>query len=461
MSSINKAITAAVVAVLIAGGLLFWQLRVRRASEVALTAEDMAVIAEGLPPQVRAQLARDADARKELASNLRELLAVAQEARTHGVADKPEIRQRLDLMRSFVVAEYYKRSQQPEGAPAPMPTPTSEEVTALLNEPGQEQKFEQFITTAQGMGLLPQTLEAADREEVKQQWAQVMIYERKGIAAGVDNQRTTQLQIMIQQARVLATAYAEEMRTRTTATDEEIDNYFREHPDMDPQRVRARAEDVLNRVRQGGDFAALAREFSSDASNKEQGGDLGWFGRGRMLPAFEQAAFALQPGQVSDIVETQFGFHIIKVDERGQRPGANGQPEEQVHARHILIAAENPEGAQANPLAPPQSPRDQARAAIERDKQKKLIDEIVARTRVSVPDDFQVTAPPMPQGMPMIPGLTPEGGAPPPPGGAEPVAPPTAPPNGAGTAPRGSGNAPASSSRPAGVGLSPLPLGEG
>jgi peptidyl-prolyl cis-trans isomerase C len=79
--------------------------------------------------------------------------------------------------------------------------------------------------------------------------------------------------------------------------------------------ARAKAEDVLAKVKAGGDFAALARQHSQDGS-AQQGGDLNFFQRGQMVPPFEEAAFALQPGQVSGIVESPFGFHIIKVTER-------------------------------------------------------------------------------------------------------------------------------------------------
>jgi peptidyl-prolyl cis-trans isomerase D len=85
---------------------------------------------------------------------------------------------------------------------------------------------------------------------------------------------------------------------------------------QDPSKeaeVRAKAEGILKRIKAGEDFAALAKQFSDDPGSKELGGNLGPFARGRMVKPFSDAAFSLQPGQVSDLVRTQYGFHIIKV----------------------------------------------------------------------------------------------------------------------------------------------------
>ena len=71
------------------------------------------------------------------------------------------------------------------------------------------------------------------------------------------------------------------------------------------------AQEILEKLKKGESFGALAQQYSLDGSRK-QGGDLGEFGRGMMVKPFEDAAFALQPGEISGIVKTEFGYHIIK-----------------------------------------------------------------------------------------------------------------------------------------------------
>ena len=87
----------------------------------------------------------------------------------------------------------------------------------------------------------------------------------------------------------------------------------------DEAAVKATAEEVLKQAKSGADFAALAKKYSEDESNAKNGGDLDYFGKGKMVPEFDQAVFAMEPGQVSDLVKTQYGFHVIKLVDK--KPG--------------------------------------------------------------------------------------------------------------------------------------------
>lgn len=81
-------------------------------------------------------------------------------------------------------------------------------------------------------------------------------------------------------------------------------------------KLKAKAEDLLKQIKAGADFAKLAQQNSDDKSNASKGGDLGWVMRGQMVPEFEKATFALKQGQISDVVTTNYGFHIVQVMER-------------------------------------------------------------------------------------------------------------------------------------------------
>ena len=80
-----------------------------------------------------------------------------------------------------------------------------------------------------------------------------------------------------------------------------------------------KAREIFEKMPHGSDFAQLAKEYSKDPGSKDQGGELGFFTRGQMVPQFEEAAFKLKKGEVSEPFESQFGWHVVRVDDRRQR----------------------------------------------------------------------------------------------------------------------------------------------
>ncbi len=129
----------------------------------------------------------------------------------------------------------------------------------------------------------------------------------------------------------------EQLRARQAISDEEVRTYYNDHIDMyklpdrahvahilfktvdktdaEVAEIRKKADDVLKQAKSGKDFGALAKQYSDDTS-KDKGGDLDWIVRGQTVPEFEAVAFSLPKGSISDIVKTQYGFHIIKVIDR-------------------------------------------------------------------------------------------------------------------------------------------------
>ncbi|WP_041638870.1 peptidylprolyl isomerase [Anoxybacillus flavithermus] len=116
-------------------------------------------------------------------------------------------------------------------------------------------------------------------------------------------------------------------------TDEELKKYYNEYkPKVKASHIlvddEKTAKDIKAKLEKGEDFAKLAKEYSKDTGSAQNGGDLGWFGPGKMVEEFEKAAYALNVGEISDPVKTQFGYHIIKVTDKEKKKSFDEMKEE-------------------------------------------------------------------------------------------------------------------------------------
>ncbi len=194
---------------------------------------------------------------------------------------------------------------------------------------------------------LPPQLQMAlmQRPALKKQfldrWVQLTLLALAARDSGLDKKKDIKLQIDEAANSILARAY---MREKIDAedikvSDKEVEEYYKLHKDKykEKEAVKARhilvkvdkdgdkkawsaaekkAEMIREKAVKGSDFAALAKEYSDDPGSKSNGGDLGFFTRGRMVPEFEKAAFSLKKGEISQPVKTAFGYHVIKLEDK-------------------------------------------------------------------------------------------------------------------------------------------------
>lgn len=420
----TKAIIVVVVIALLAGGLLFWKAKVaaHNAPMSKLSKEDMEFLLKDAPPQALKSL-EDPEVKKKQIDNLKQMLALANASKKSGLTDDEKVKTELEDIRLQITAVNYDReinkdkgpmppfgfidenrmnefwTQQPSGFASFM---RKIKLGWVVGDADREADFKKFFDTkvemAKESGQIQKDREPSEEEtkQARDYYAKTRIYaeeaEAKRKELSPDFNRKVELSVKLQQAQYLSRLYAEKVLVeKTKVTDEDVQKYLDEHPELavSPD-VKAKAEDTLNRVKQGEDFATLAKELSEDPGSKDKGGLYENVPEGQMVPEFEKAALALEPGQVDpNLVESKFGYHIIKLEKKGGEVKAgDGSVKQTYDVRHILFmtTVKDPN----NPLSQPMSPKDLAKAKLEEEKEKTVLDEVVAQNPVEVAEDFVI-----------------------------------------------------------------------
>ncbi|HEV8591672.1 MAG TPA: peptidylprolyl isomerase [Pyrinomonadaceae bacterium] len=435
MSNLAKGMVLLLVILGIGVGLVVWKNKVGGHSatsfnsiskdEIELLLSDVAKV----NPMILKRFKEDPDMKKQQIDNLKQLLAFASQAQKDGLTNEPNNRQELANIKAEVTAVNYDKEINKDKGPMPPFGFITEDQTKQFWGTGEqapktffqslkdkiglgtrdhEMDFQKFLDTKIAL-LKEQNPQMKDREisdEEKTQardfYAKIKIYENeydeKADAGQLDKDfvAKTNLQIKLQQAQFLARLYSDKIAEKTKVTDDDVNKYIAEHPELSTDEKKAKATDILNRAKAGEDFAALANEFSQDPGNKDpktgqgQGGLYKDVTKGRMVPAFEAAALALEPGQIApDLVETDYGFHIIKLESKDAGgKDASGNPTETYSVRHILISTgyKDPE----NPIGREVPVKQYVRNKLEQEKEKQVVDDIIAANHIEVPDDFDV-----------------------------------------------------------------------
>lgn len=409
MNSLTKGLLVIAVIMAAGVGLLFWHKTHGGHSSGStsfnkITKEDMALLLKDADPMQLQAIGEDPEAKKKIAENLRQLLAVASQAKKDGLADDPNIKNELEGIRYEAIAKAYdKKINSDKGPMPPFGFISEEQVKETIAKPGFEEKFKKFldskIALAKESGRFPKDKEltAEELNSVREDFAKIVFYteeaEAKKGELGEEFAKNLELQVKLQQAQFLASRYAQKTLTeKAKVTDEEVTKYIAEHPEYSTTEKKTQAEQILSRAKSGEDFGKLADEFSQDPGTKGKGGLYEDVTMGKMVPAFEQAALALEPGQISDnLVETPFGYHIIKLEKKGESKGADGQASPTYNVRHILITTTMKDPN--NPFGREMPINEMVKKTLGEEKQKKILDDIVKNNPVEVPEDFEIPKP--------------------------------------------------------------------
>ncbi len=351
-----------------------------------LSAHDMEIFfQEFLPPQAQQQIASDPERKKELIKEVKQFFAVAEKAEADGYAERPEVRSQISLhTENFLYASYKEKHADMKVSDEEINAYHKDHPTAFDDFLKANPMFEAQMQGPQG----EQT-----REQFKKDFATLKLVADRARNEKLQQDDVTRMRLLFERGKVLREAYLKDLEKSLDdqLKQENLDQYYEAHK-SDFEEVRARhilirlqpgdnedekrkkAESTLARIRKGEDFAKVAKEVSEDPGSNDKGGDLDYVMKGTLVPEFEQAMLALKPGEVSDVVKTQFGFHIIKVEDRRIKPA----PSTDENSRQQVIEA------------------------IKEERFQKSVEEIAAASNIEIAEDFNTT--PKPFGHPaMIP----------------------------------------------------------
>ncbi len=409
MNTAGKALLILGVVLAIGGGLLFWKTNAQSSSGwTNVSKSEMETILKDLNPMMVKQISSTPDGKKKITDELKQLLAFAAEARKTGLADSPEAKQQLEMMRSQITATFYDKEIHKGEQMPPFGFIKPEEVDAFYAKAGTTEKFDVFLKgildDARKGGKLPEGQEPSEAEikQLKDAFAKITIYNEEATTKmasgelGEDFKKRLDLQIKLQQSSFLAQKYAQDnLAKEVEVKDEEITAYLAAHPEYDMSGKKTKAEEILAKVKAGEDFAKLADENSEDPGNKNQqtgktnGGLYKFTDKDSLDPAFKTAMTTLEAGKISDtLVESSFGYHIMKLESKATAKGKDGKDETTYNIRHILIS--NMYQDKESPMSRPMPAKDAAKAKLQKEKQEKVVADIVARNQIAVAEDFEL-----------------------------------------------------------------------
>ncbi len=397
-----KVIVVILVLVFLGGTFFLVQQSSTKPRSYNLSKQDMQVLfQEMVPPDKQQEIATNPEEKKKLIDQVKKLLAVAQAADEEGYSQRPEVSEQIKFRTEQHLNQAYRKKH-------PEMTISDDQINAYYQSHPND--FENFL---QSNPQLQQQAQGAQRDQFRKRYGEFKVVADLARKENLDDESLTKLGILLDSSQILQNAYLSELGKNADSlmSDQEIEQYYNEHKDefeevrvrhvlvstqppppaagapgdkdggkdkpapkqLTKEEARQKAQAILERARKGEDFAKLAKENSDDPGSKDKGGEYDFFTRGRMVPEFDTVAFALKPGEISDVFETPFGYHIIKLEDRRSGP-------------------------------PPSDPqvRQQITDKMKEQKLKDRIDEIARDSKIVVPEDFDTTVKPAELPPPMV-----------------------------------------------------------
>jgi parvulin-like peptidyl-prolyl isomerase len=357
--------------------------------------KEWAILTRDVPADKKKELLDDKQRLKEQAANMRELLALSCEAVKRGLANEPTNKTELGSIKSEVVGVAYDTKIRKEKSGAPFAWITDAQVEKYYLVSAHAADFDRFLEAKLELlrrstpGMATKVATEEERKSAREFFAKIKISE--GIAATLPPlfQSETAFQVRMQQAQFLARIVAEALTADLMVTDEDVMKYIAAHPEFDASAKRSAAAKILARAVAGEDFASLANQYSEDPGNtgpdgKKNGGLYADVPVGMMVPSFEKAALALQPGQIAaGLVESDFGYHVIKLEKK--TPDGS-----KYDVRHILILTgyKDPNDPNAKEVPAPVY----VRTKLQNEREDAVMKRIIAQNVVVV-EEYNPAAP--------------------------------------------------------------------
>jgi peptidyl-prolyl cis-trans isomerase C len=247
----------------------------------------------------------------------------------------------LTLFASLAVAQD-KPAAAPAAKPAAAATAQADPIVIAAGDIAiRQSEFESALKTLPAE--YQQYASGPGKRQFADDYLRMKMLAAEGTKAGLDKDPSVLRQLALMRENLIAQAQLEKIETGITVSDADLQKTYEAQkaqyekvkarhiliafkgspaaqagkPELTEEQAKAKADEIRAKIVAGGSFEELAQKESDDVGSGARGGDLGEFGRGQMVPEFEKAAFEAKVGDVTPVVRTQFGFHIIKVDEHG------------------------------------------------------------------------------------------------------------------------------------------------